>query len=97
MGWGVLSLQEPITACRMCSSYTPHPVRFDTPNDFHIHELSGPAMRTSCTFRLPFEVDERMRDLARRNKCDISILARHAFYEYLQARGIDCFKPIGCF
>jgi hypothetical protein len=80
----------------MCLSYTPHPVRFDTPNDFHIHELSGPAMRTSCTFRLPFEVDERMRDLARRNKCDISILARHAFYEYLQARGIDCFKPIGC-
>jgi predicted transcriptional regulator len=54
-------------------------------------------MRTSCTFRLPFEVDERMRDLARRNKCDISIVARHAFYEYLQARGVDCFKPIGCF
>ena len=97
MGWGVLSLQEPITACRMGLYHHGLRVKIDDPNEFHIHELSGPSMRTWANFRVPIEVDQRMRDFAKRNKCDISIAYRHAAWEYLQAHGIDCFKPIGCF
>ena len=71
-------------------------MQFENPNDFHRHELNGPSLRTFANHRVSIEMDQRLRDCARKSECDVSIVYRHALFEYLQARGIDCLKPIGC-
>ena len=71
-------------------------MQFENPNEFHRHELNGPGQRTFVNHRISIEMDQRLRDYAKSTNCDTSIAYRHAVFEYLIARGIDCLKPIGC-
>ena len=71
-------------------------VRFENPNDFHRHELSAFRMTETIISRLPPQIEARVSDYARNAQCSTSIVIRHALYEYLMTRGIDCSKPIGC-
>lgn len=71
-------------------------VRFENPNDFHRLELSAFSMTQTMISRLPPQIESRIVDYAKKNNCNSSIVIRHALFEYLMARGIDCSKPIGC-
>lgn len=66
-----------------------------TPNDFHRFEvLYGAPRRLSNTFRLSLPLDSALREYARQNETEISIVLRHAATEYLQRRGIECGCPV---
>ena len=70
-------------------------MEFTNPKDYRQHELKvAPQVRLHTTFRLQMTMDEKVRDFARRNKTDISVVVRHALHEYLEKREIDAYQPL---
>ena len=91
-----MQLAGPFYPAKLCESLRHDKVQFENPNAFHLHELNGPAMRSYAQHRLSVEMDMRLREFAKQSNCDLSIVYRHAVFEYLKAHGVDCLKPLGC-
>ena len=71
-------------------------MEFITPKEYSQHETKvAPTVRLSNTFRLQMTMDQKVREYARANRSEISVVIRHALHEYLSKRGVDAYQPLG--
>ena len=71
-------------------------MEFITPKEYSQHETKvAPTVRLSNTFRLQMSMDQKVREYARANRSDMSVVIRHALHEYLSKRGVDAYQPLG--
>jgi len=71
-------------------------MEFESPKEYKRHELKiAPSVRVSNTFKLQVPMDQTLRDYARANRTDLSVVIRHAMHEYLEKRGLNAFQQLG--
>ena len=71
-------------------------MRFESPKDYGLHERKyGPPIRVTSGFRLAIPMDQKLREYARANRTDISVVIRHAMHEYLEKRGLNASQSLG--
>ena len=71
-------------------------MKFETPKEYGLHESQyGPPRRLTNSFKLQVPMDQKLREYARANRTDISVVIRHAMHEYFETRGINAFHPLG--
>ena len=70
-------------------------MKFETPKEYGLHVVKyGPPTRVANSFRLAIPMDQKLREYARANRTDISVVIRHAMHEYFENRGINAFQPL---
>ena len=71
-------------------------MQFPTPKEYELHEVSyGPPVRVTNGFRCQIPMDQKLREYARANRTEISVVLRHAMHEYFEKRGINAYQPLG--
>ena len=71
-------------------------MRFPTPKEYHLHEVTyAPPPRVANNFRCQIPMDQQIREYARSNRTDLSVVIRHAMHEYLEKRGMSPYLPLG--
>lgn len=70
-------------------------MEFTTPKEYSQHESKvAPTVRLSNTFRLQMSMDQKVREYARANRSEISVVIRHALHEYLSKRGVNAYQQL---
>ena len=70
-------------------------MKFTTPKEYSQHESKvAPTVRLTNSFRVQMSMDRMVREYARANRSDMSVVIRHALHEYLTKRGVDAYQPL---